>query len=73
MTRTDQKCLVASTGVHGFLLALLLVSPLLIGPARQARDLNILKVIPLKTVDSLFSGGGNPNAAPVTVPAVETP
>ena len=73
MTRTEQKCLVASTGFHAVLLTLVLVGPLLVGTPRRAPNMAILRVIPRQTVDALFSGGGNPNAPPVLTPAVETP
>jgi TonB family protein len=55
------------------LITFLFVTPLLMPAPRPALDATILKVIPWQTVDSLFSGGGNPKAKPQDTPAVETP
>jgi TonB family protein len=72
MNRLQKKCFIASAGVH-LLLALILV----IGPAfistkpKPGDDMPVLDFVPVKTVDSLMSGGGNPNAKPP--PALPAP
>src|SRR5690242_14287731 len=74
MNRLQKKCFIASSGVH-LLLALILV----IGPAfistkpKPADDMPILDFVPVKTVDSLMSGGGNPKAQPPPAPPTPQP
>jgi TonB family protein len=65
MNRLQQKCLLASGGLHGLLVLILLVGPGFFTPRRQAPDLPLLKMIPTKVVDeAFFSPGGNPLARP---------
>ena len=74
MNRLQKKCFIASAGVH-LLLALILV----IGPAfistkpKPADDTPVLDFVAVRTVDSLMSGGGNPNAKPPAPPAPQPP
>ena len=63
MDRTQKKCFIASTGVHLLLALILLVGPAFLSSKGQD-NLPVLDFIPVKTVDALVSGGGNPNAKP---------
>jgi TonB family protein len=64
MDRTQKKCFIASTGVHLLLALILLVGPAFLSSKSQSDNLPVLDFIPVKTVDALVSGGGNPNAKP---------
>jgi periplasmic protein TonB len=64
MDRLHKKCAIASAGVHSLLLLILLIGPAFLKEQEQPDTMPILDFIPLKTVDALVSGGGNPNAAP---------
>jgi len=64
MDRTQKKCVIASTGVHLLLAFILLVGPAFLSAKSQSDNLPVLDFIPIKTVDALISGGGNPNAKP---------
>jgi TonB family protein len=70
MNRLQKKCLVGSAGLHLLLLLLLFVGPAFL-PSSSRLDLPVLDFIPVKTVDALVSGGGNPKAA--LPPAAVTP
>ena len=60
--------------MHGLLILFVIVGPLvLFSDIQRKDDRPILKVIPGKVVDELMSGGGSPNAKPLTTPAVEQP
>ncbi len=73
MSRLQQKCLVASTAMHGLLLLVVLVAPLILLSDAKKDDLPVLKVIPGKLVDELMSGGGSPTAKPPSTPVTELP
>lgn len=64
MDRTQKKCILASLGVHSLLLLLLLVGPAFLRSKDPVDNSPILDFVAYKTVDSLMSGGGNPNAKP---------
>lgn len=64
MNRLQQKCFVASTGVHLLLLLILLVGPAFLSSKSQSDNSPILDVVPGKLIDAAFSGGGNPNGTP---------
>jgi TonB family protein len=63
MTRLEKKCLLASTGAHGVLAALLLVTPLMVASKRQEFiTMPVLTFIPSRLVDGAMGGGGSPDA-----------
>jgi len=61
MTRLQKKCFIASGGLHLLQLLILLIGPAFLLSKAPADNLPILDFVPLKTVDALVSGGGNPN------------
>ncbi len=73
MDRLQKKCFVASTGFHALLVVILIVGPAFIVSRNKAEDLPVLDFVPVKTVDSMLSGGGNPNASPPAAVAHPTP
>jgi TonB family protein len=64
VNRLQKKCLLASTGLHLLLLLVLLIGPAFTASQIKPDTMPVLDFIPLKTVDSALSGGGNPNAKP---------
>lgn len=64
MNRLQKKCLIASAGFHVLLALVLLVGPGFLSSPPKLEDVPTLDFIPVKTVDDLTSGGGNPNAKP---------
>jgi TonB family protein len=70
MTRLEKKCLVASTGVHAALAALLALAPILWVSKRQELTLPVLTMIPSRLVDGATGGGGSPTATTTPPPAV---
>ncbi len=70
MNRVQKKCLIASLALHALLCVILLVGPAFLSSKQKGGDQPTLEVIPSKIVDSLFSGGGNPNANPPPVQRV---
>jgi len=72
MDRLQKKCFVASTGLHLLLGVILLVGPAFVASKSKQDNMPVLDFIPLKTVDALMSGGGNPNAKPPPAP-IEKP
>src|ERR1035441_5607824 len=64
MNRMQQKCFVATTGLHLLLVLILLVGPAFLSSKSKSDNLPIVDVISGKTIDDLFSGGGNPLAKP---------
>src|SRR5579859_3145703 len=64
MNRLQKKCFIASAGVHLFLALLLIFGPAFISTRSKSDDMPILDFVPVKTVDALISGGGNPKAQP---------
>jgi TonB family protein len=76
MSRLQKKCFIASTGLHLLLAFILIVGPAFLLPESQPRNLPTLDFVPVKTVDALISGGGNPKAqppAPAPLPAPQPP
>ena len=64
MTRLEKKCFLASAGLHGLLVLIILFGAAFLGPAREKPLINRMTVIPSKLVDAaLNGGGGNPNLA----------
>jgi colicin import membrane protein len=64
MNRLQKKCFFASAGFHLLLLVILLVGPAFLVSKSKPDNAPVLDFVPLKTVDALISGGGNPNATP---------
>ena len=64
MNRLEQKCVIASAGIHLLLLLILLVGPAFLTSKSKSDNSPILDVIPSKLIDAAFSGGGNPLAKP---------
>jgi len=73
MNRVQKKCLIASLALHALLCLILLVGPAFLSSNHKGVDQPTLEVIPSKIVDSLFSGGGNPNAKPPAAQKVVEP
>jgi TonB family protein len=68
MDRLAKKCFVASTGLHLLLGLILLVGPAFLVSKNKQDNIADLNFVPWKTVDSLMSSGGNPNAKPPPAP-----
>ena len=64
MNRTDKKCLIGASAGHALLLAILVIAPAFVLSSSKLNESDVLTIIPDLTTDKLFSGGGNPNAAP---------
>src|SRR5579862_8187810 len=62
MNRLQKKCFIASAGIHLLLALILVIGPGFIASRSKQDDVPILDFIPIKTVDELVSGGGNPKA-----------
>jgi TonB family protein len=73
MNRLQKKCLVASAGVHLLMALILFIGPGFISSRSKQDDMPILNFVPVKTVDELMSGGGNPNAKPPAPAPVQPP
>jgi len=73
MNRLQKKCLVASLALHALLCVILLVGPAFLSSKEKYADLPLLEVVPDKTTDLPFSGGGNPNAKAPPAPRVDPP
>jgi TonB family protein len=71
MDRLQKKCFIASAGIHLLLALILVIGPAFVSTKGKPDDLPLLDFVPVKTVDALVSGGGNPNAKPP--PAVQAP
>jgi TonB family protein len=62
MNRLEQKCVVASAGLHLLLVAILFIGPAFLAPKSQPENMPVLDFIPFKTVDALIPpGGGRPD------------
>jgi TonB family protein len=64
MNRLQQKCFVASTGIHLLLLVILVVGPAFLTSRSKVDNTQILDIIPTRLIDAAFAGGGNPNGTP---------
>jgi TonB family protein len=62
MNRLQKKCFIASAGIHILLALILVIGPGFISSRSKQDDVPILDFVPIKTVDELVSGGGNPKA-----------
>lgn len=67
MTRLEKKCFAASTGCHLLLLGCLVFGAAFWKPGEVEDNAPLLEIIPFKTTDEPFSGGGNPDAGPPNV------
>ena len=64
MTRLQKKCFLASAGLHGLLVLVILFGAAFLGPAKEKPLVNRLNVVPSRLVENALSGGGgNPNLA----------
>jgi TonB family protein len=73
MNRLQKKCFVASAGVHLLMALILFIGPGFISSRSKQDELPILNFVPVKTVDELMSGGGNPNAKPPAPAPMQPP
>ncbi|HTL18174.1 MAG TPA: TonB C-terminal domain-containing protein [Patescibacteria group bacterium] len=73
MNRLQKKCFVASAGVHLLLALILLIGPAFVSSKAGQDDPPVLDFVPIKTVDELVSGGGNPKAKPPAALPVQPP
>lgn len=73
MNRLQKKCFVASAGVHILLAVILFVGPGFLPSRAKPEDLPLLTFVPVKTVDDLISGGGNPKAQPAPLVPLPQP
>jgi TonB family protein len=63
MNRLQKKCFIASAGLHSLLALILLVGPAFLASSSKTDNLPLIDFVPVKTVDSLMSGGGDPKAS----------
>jgi hypothetical protein len=68
MERLQKKCFAASASLHLLLGLILVVGPAFVVSKSQQDNIPVLDFVPLKTVDSLMSGGGSPDAKPPPAP-----
>jgi len=64
MNRLQKKCFIASAGFHLLLATILVVGPAFLSSSSRTVDVPLIDFVPVKTVDALVSGGGNPKAQP---------
>ena len=64
MNRLQKKCLLVSAGLHLLLGLILVVGPAFMTSESKPDNMPVLNFVPLKTVDALMSGGGDPTAKP---------
>jgi TonB family protein len=65
MDRLGKKCFVASCGMHGVLVLVVLFGAAFFTPEKKAPPVDNLTMIPSKLIDDALSGGGgNPKIAP---------
>ena len=62
MNRLQKKCFVASAGLHLLLGLILVIGPAFLVSQSKPDNMPVLDFVPLKTVDALMSGGGDPTA-----------
>ncbi len=68
MGRLQQNCVIVSASLHGLLAGALLFGSAFLSPSSKSLkpdDRGVLDFVPVKTIDDLFSGGGNPKAPEV--------
>jgi protein TonB len=73
MNRLQKKCFIASAGLHGLLALILFVGPAFLMSRDKPVDVPLIDFVPVKTVDALVSGGGNPKAQPPPAPQPPAP
>jgi colicin import membrane protein len=73
MSRLYQKCFIASGGLHGLLVLILVVCPAFLASKPKQSDVQLITFIPDILTDSPFVGGGNPNAGRPPSPAPPAP
>ena len=73
MNRLQKKCILASAGLHLVLMIVLLIGPAFLMSNPPSQDVPLIDFVPVKTVDALMSGGGNPKAQPPPAPAPPAP
>lgn len=78
MNRLQKKCFLVATGLHLLLALILLIGPAFLSSNNKPEDVPELDFIPVKFVDALVSGGGDPKGglpppAPVVLPTPPTP
>lgn len=78
MSRLQQKCIIASAGMHLLLVLIVLIGPAFVSTQPAEPEMPQLDFIPYKTVDAMVSGGGNPKGsvpkpAPVNLPPQPKP
>ncbi|HOX59747.1 MAG TPA: TonB family protein [Candidatus Paceibacterota bacterium] len=64
MNRLQQKCFVASAGIHVLLMVILVIGPAFLTSKSKSDPRPPLDYIPTKLIDAAFAGGGNPNGTP---------
>ncbi|HZL41749.1 MAG TPA: TonB family protein [Verrucomicrobiae bacterium] len=73
MNRLQKKCLVGAACFHLLLALILLVGPGFLSSREKMQDMTVLDFVPVKTVDALMSGGGNPKGSLPPPPAPVMP
>ncbi len=78
MNRLQKKCFFAASGLHGLLALILLIGPAFLSSNPATENVPELDFIPVKFVDALVSGGGDPKGglpppAPVVLPTPPAP
>ena len=74
MDRLQKKCFIASAGFHLLLALILLIGPAFLTSKSTPENVPLLDFVPVRTVDSLLSGGGDPKATPpLAQPALSGP
>jgi TonB family protein len=70
MNRLQKKCFLAAAGFHLLLVTILIIGPAFLSSKNEPVDVPLIDFVPVKTVDALVSGGGNPKAqsAPPAAP-----
>src|SRR5688572_9141271 len=65
MDRLQKKCFIASSGMHGVLVLVVIFGAAFFTPEKKAPPVETLTIIPAKLLDGVLSGGGgNPKIAP---------
>jgi len=73
MNRIQKKCFIASAGFHLFLLLILFLGPAFLPRDRETDSRQPIDFVPIKTIDDVLQGGGNPKAQSPPTPVPPTP
>ncbi|MFO1476368.1 MAG: TonB family protein [Verrucomicrobiota bacterium] len=74
MNRLQKSCFLVSAALHGLLVLILFIGPAFLGSDSSKQDnITLIDFVPVKTVDSAMSGGGNPRGALPPPPAPQQP